>query len=102
MTGYRSKYVETSADKFWNQFIHLEDQLAKGKIKIARVPGSFMTRTYCMDCDEPCNAILVKGERLLIVINGDRFLLHQCPPPVDPREGDDETADDSENPRSSL
>ena len=84
--GIRDKYAKGKSEEFWEQFPVLEDQLTKGRIKISRVPGQFVVRTYCENCDEPCHAIKANGQRFLIIAVGDRWFLHQCPQPVDPNQ----------------
>lgn len=102
--GVRDRYARTKGETFLDDFIHLEDQLSKGMIKISRIPTQYIVRTYCETCEEPCNAIRYHGQRLLIVAVADRWILHQCPQPVDPREGDnlDESFDDRENSRGAV
>lgn len=82
--GIRDEYAKTKADLFWEQFPILEDQLIKGRIKVSRVPGKYLVRTYCEVCDEAVHAIKQHGQRLLIIAVGDRWFLHQCPQPNEP------------------
>ena len=88
--GVRDRYAKTKGETFLDDFIHLEDQLAKGMIKISRIPTQYIVRTYCETCEEPCNAIRYHGQRLLIVAVADRWILHQCPQPTEQRQHDNQ------------
>lgn len=49
-------------------------------VRTGAVPPSYTVRTKCEDCDEWCYRIkLTDGTAVLVVINGDRYVLHQCP-----------------------
>ena len=85
-------------DARWDDF---EGMLDKGNISAKAIPGYFLIRTRCTDCDEECNAIKYHGRRLLIIANGDSWINHQCPPPVEEVYPDDpEVRDGSGNLRS--
>jgi hypothetical protein len=91
--GIRDRYARTKAETFLDNIIHLEDQLSRGRIKISSIPTQYIVRTYCPDCDEPCNAIRYHGQRLLIVAIADTWVPHQCPQPIEPRERENQDGD---------
>ena len=61
-------------------FVQFENQLARGMITTKTIHPRFTVRTQCLDCDEWCLALrLTSGERILLVVVADRYVLHQCP-----------------------
>ena len=94
--GILSKHAKDNFfDARWKDF---EAELDAGRISTKAIPGYFLIRTRCLDCDEDCNAIKYHGRRLLIIPNGEFWINHQCPPPVEDTHPDDpEVRDGSGN-----
>ena len=72
--------------RFGNTFLQ---SLERGRIAVGQIPGYKTIRTRCTDCDDWCSAIRHCGERLLIQIHGNRWIIHQCPQPNDVLWADD-------------
>ena len=53
-------------DARWDNF---ERTLDEGNIPLTAIPGYFLIRTRCEDCDEECTAIKYHGRRILIIPN---------------------------------
>ena len=90
--GLLAKY---QGDNWFDEQYHdFEGRLEKGLIPHVGIPGWFLIRTYCTDCDEPCTAIRYHCRRMLLVPSGTTqmgkfWVIHQCPHPYDigPEEG---------------
>jgi len=79
---------------FDDTYDHFEDRLERGLISHIAIPGWFLIRTYCTDCDEPCTAIRYHGRRILVHPSGTEqtgkfWIIHQCPPPTEEIYPDD-------------
>lgn len=67
---------------FDKTFVNFEDQLSKGMISVAAIPGGNLIRSYCETCGQPVSVIKYHGERLEIQAQGVVWIMHQCPPEV--------------------
>ena len=70
---------------FDETYLHFERQLELGRIAHTAIPGWFLVRTYCVDCDESCTAIRYHSRRILLQPSGTEqlgrhWVIHQCPP----------------------
>ena len=97
--GLLTKYQD---DNWFDDTFHdFEGRLEKGLIPHIAIPGWFLIRTYCQDCDEPATAIRYHGRRILVVPSGTEqlgkfWVIHQCPPPVEPCWPDDPNVRDGD------
>lgn len=79
-----------------NTFDNFEPRLERGEMHISALPGYLLYGSRCTDCDEEVTALRYKGRRILLHANGEKWIIHQCPPPVEEIYPDDPNVRDGD------